>query len=293
MKQLSQCNSLVGRSGYSQINGLEEKRAQLEKNALEREEVALELESAQDGMENGTDRYAQTSKFVRYAVNQLDQEPTTLTVYKLSLIESAIQRLVLWSETRLVEESEVAQLVNDFEQAKERIAEKLSENVLAELRRENDKLPNDGNYQDQINARIAFQKAILKRMPEVSSSTAKEEAEKMIADNQATLEALSKNQVTAYNDWAIEQIVKFYNDNKAQLKITKNTDEKKLADEIYRQLGPINVGLLQMAAQVGYQEVFNLFYQELDQDQKIDLTRKMVVEVEKKALSDMPIGKTE
>ena len=105
-------------------------------------------------------------------------------------------------------------------------------------------------------------------MPEVSSLTAKAEVEKMIADPQAALEALSKDQVTEYNNWAIGQIAKFYKVNKEQLKITKNTEEDILADEIYNRLGPIHVRLLQFAAQVGYQGVFNLFYQELDQDQK-------------------------
>ena len=84
-----------------------------------------------------------------------------------------------------------------------------------------------------------------------------------------------KAQGLRYDGWALNKLEVFHNKYKGQLGF--RTDTHKIYDALLRDLGDIDSRLLSPMANRAYSEVFELFFKELNDAQKIKLPSQMAV----------------
>jgi len=120
----------------------------------------------------------------------------------------------------------------------------------------------------------------------ISDQSVLNEATALIKEINAERLKWTQAQYIQYNLWASKTAKDFFDQYKVQLNVIENTNESLLHDELLQRFGPIDMRLLSVPAAQARNEVFNLFYAELDKEQQIDLSSKLVM-YKKRKMSDL------
>ena len=99
-----------------------------------------------------------------------------------------------------------------------------------------------------------------------------QDADVLLKEINTAIKEIDRKIRQKYDLWAVEKLRTFFDQNKEQLKPLKNTNEKALERELKSELGDIDTNLLSYPASLTFTEVFNLFYQTLENEQKVELT---------------------
>ena len=128
-----------------------------------------------------------------------------------------------------------------------------------------------------------FRQLLAGKMNKISSLVFLEKVQILAHEVNNAIIKWRKIQSRRYERWAIERINRFYDTYGGELGV--NSDEDRMYEGIIAFLGSIDVRYLSTPAQTAYNEVFQKFYAELRDDQKIPLSAKMTLK-KKKLLSN-------
>lgn len=110
-----------------------------------------------------------------------------------------------------------------------------------------------------------------------------EKARALMEKVNTTIENAQKRQLRLYEQWAIRRISDFYQSYQNELGM--GTDVNRVYQGILTYLGDLDTKYLSTPAQTAYNEAFNMFYAELNNEQKIPLSAEITLK-KKKPLTD-------
>lgn len=212
------------------------------------------------------------------------QEPakSEFVLYYLTSAETMIRQLVLAISENLSIKQQIAQLTKKLDDAKEIIAKSQSKSVwnVIETAYTEIKIDETTEAQDALKQLLEFRKFLGQNASKIASIEFQEQAQTLMDEVNSRIEKTQSEQLHSYNAWAINTIQQFHADYKDQLGL--GTDVDKVYNGMVSTLGIIDTRYLSTPAQTAYNEVFNMFYAELNSDQKIPLSAEMTLKEKKK-----------
>ncbi len=124
---------------------------------------------------------------------------------------------------------------------------------------------------------MEIRRYILEKMQMLRSPEYVEKARKLISEIEEALLEWQKKQRKGYEKWAVKKVKTFHDKSKSQLDITTNTNEYMIREGLRGNLGRIDTRYLSIPGSTLYNEVFSIFYNELEDEQKINLSAEMAI----------------
>jgi len=210
---------------------------------------------------------------------------SNLTLYYLSSVDSIIRQLVLLVPEVETAITQLSTLSMQLEQTKETIAKRQSQLVWDEIEQtvEQSKIPENSTAQEAIEQFTKLRQFISEKFAQLSSVEFVEKAQALSEKVNSQLTDWQHQQLHQYERWAIARLNEFYNEYQNELGM--RSDEDKIYAGLINYLGNIDNRYLSSPAQRAYNEVFQKFYVELRDDQKIPLSSQMSL-MNKKPLSN-------
>lgn len=220
----------------------------------------------------------QTRSLIKKAKN----EPTNsyLLLYYLNLADSLINQLVLSAPETEKLTTQVANLSKQLDLAKEKLAKARSQAIwdeIEKIRTEQLQITTDTKAQDAITKLVQLRQVFAEKASHLSSLEFLDQAKALREEIENALAEWQNKQVHRYNKWAIHRIKDLYQHHRDQL--GAGTDEELVYSAIIDSLGAIDTRYLSTPAMTAYNEVFQKFYAELNDEQKISLSSKMTLMV--------------
>lgn len=243
---------------------------------LEKQQTALEsLVTQEANVANIKALVQRTQQFI----DQAKQEPnqSEFVLYYLTAAETMIRQLVLAAPEMASVKQQVAELTKRLEEAKETITKTQSQAVWTEIEQAYNQIKIDEKTkaQDGLNQLLPFRQLLGEKASKLSSMEYLEKARARLEKVNQAIENAQKRQLRLYEQWAIERIHNFYQSYKNELGM--GTDVNRVYQGILAYLGDIDTRYLSTPAQTAYNEAFNMFYAELNNEQKIPLSAEMTL----------------
>ncbi len=135
------------------------------------------------------------------------------------------------------------------------------------------------NGAEAIKSLTDFIRLCSRKMADMSDSEAAGKVDEIVAETNKMITQWKTEQLRRYEEWAVTTVKKFYESYKGEL--GAGTDEDKVYNQLISALGGVDTRYLSIAGTRCYMEVFDLFYKELNNKHKIELTARMALKNKK------------
>ncbi|MDM8558261.1 hypothetical protein [Candidatus Parabeggiatoa sp. HSG14] len=222
-------------------------------------------------------------QFIDNAKNEAPQ--SELILYYLTSAESIIRQLTLLTPEIEIATTQMAKLSQKLESAKHLIARNQSQIVFKEIEQKFNNLNfiSETKAQEAIEKLLQFKQWLSQQAGRLPSVEFLDKMQLLMETTHKKIVEWQEQQHHRYEQWAIQNIVNFYNSHQDELGV--GTDENRLYSGIIKHLGNIDTRYLSTSSSTAYNEVFNIFYMELSNDLKIPLSSEMTL-TKNKSLSD-------
>ena len=223
--------------------------------------------------------------------NAKDKQNQSLSqIYALSSAETIIKQLVIL-KYRLEPPfaANVDALVVQLDQVARAVSQQQRQRVWKELMEAKGKINDlysinpDINCAKAIKSLTDFIRLCSRKMADMSDSEAAGKVDEIVVETNHVITQWKTEQLRRYEEWAVTTVKKFYESYKGEL--GPGTDEDKVYNQLILALGDVDTRYLSIAGARCYIEVFDLFYKELNDKHKIELTARMAIK-NKKPLED-------
>jgi hypothetical protein len=213
-------------------------------------------------------------------IKKVQNEPPNshLILYYLNLIDSLINQLVLSSPDTKEMKIQIAQFSEELDGIKQNLAKAHSQVIWDEIEKtatEQLKIAKDTKAQDAIVKLAQLRQFFAEKSSGLTSLEFLEKAKALREKIEITLAEWQNQQVHSYNVWAIDRIQYLYNNYRNQL--GTGTDEEVVYAAMIDLLGDIDTRYLSTPTMTAYNEVFQKFYAELNDKQKILLSSRITL----------------
>lgn len=130
-----------------------------------------------------------------------------------------------------------------------------------------------------LKALVVFQKFVSTNSVEIRDKTYLDTVNALNTNIEQVFVAWQKEQGLKYDRWILKELGDFYNKYKEELNKWGGPDTHKLYNALLTELGDIDPRFLSPMANRAYSEVFELFFEKLNQAQKIKLPSEMAVAI--------------
>jgi len=225
---------------------------------------------------------------------QEKQDKSLSQIYALSSAETIIKQLVTL-KFRLDPPfaADVDALVTRLDQVARVVSQQRRQQVLKEIMEVKGKINDLYAINRDINRDINCDKAIKdltdfirlcsRKMADIPDSEMAGKVDEIVTETNKMITQWKTEQLRRYEEWAVTTVKKFYESYRNEL--GPGTDENKVYNQLILALGDVDTRYLSIAGARCYIEVFDLFYKELNDKHKIELTARMAIK-NKKPLED-------
>ncbi len=213
--------------------------------------------------------------------NEIEKAYTELEINKVAKLKKEIERLTK-SKYILFKKSKTLVSQNASVEKLHKVRADLKQ-VKAEIKQLNTKANKVIKAKNAIKQLTTFRQLLAGKMNRISSTVFLEKVQILAHEVNNAIIKWQKIQSRRYERWAINRITRFYDTYGSELGM--NSDEDKMYRGIITLLGSIDTRYLSTPAQTAYNEVFQKFYAELRDNQKIPLSAEMTLK-NKKLLTD-------
>lgn len=262
-------NSTLQASELTEVNNRIEQLKQTSA-AFEQQLIVLQQQSVVSSL------VEQTKALIKKAQNEPPN--SHLILYYLTLVDSLINQLVLSAPDTEEMKTQIAQFSKELDLAKTNLAKAQSQVIWDEIEKtatEQLKIAKDTKAQDAIVKLAQLRQFFAEKSSGLTSLEFLEKAKALREKIEITLAEWQNQQVHSYNVWAIDRIQYLYNNYKNQL--GTGTDEEVVYAAMIDLLGDIDTRYLSTPTMTAYNEVFQKFYAELNDKQKILLSSRMTL----------------
>ena len=242
--------------------------------------------------------FVELETFAQKMLDELDkqadkvgQDDASLMMYRLSVAEGVLQKMVLISESSAdgQRKAGVREKIDRFNGIKARVGKSLSKEKYEELKNLYSRLDDSssigsnhapqgckkpGRYQTRLDARKDFSQRALRLISEITDSDYQDKALKILEGNNYEMENLRDKQGKAYVNLAINRMRNFHDVYK-EAKGRFGTNNRQIYNAMLSLLAAIDTRLIGQNASVAYNELFRLAYEELDEEQKVKIGFEM------------------
>lgn len=216
----------------------------------------------------------------RTLIHKAQNEPPNshLILYYLTLTDSLINQLVLSAPDTQEMKTQIAQFSKELDLVKANLAKAQSQIIWEKIEKsaaEQLNLAKDTKAQDVIVKLVRLRQSLAEKSSSLTSLEFLEKVRALREKIANTLAEWQNQQVYLYNVWAIDKIQSLYKNYKNQLGV--GTDEEIVYAAMIDSLGNIDTRYLATATMTAYNEVFQKFYAELNDQQKIKLSSQMTL----------------
>lgn len=263
--------------------------------ALEQLNAAMETEASKKRTSMAMNELlGRASAFIEKALKE--PAKSNFTLYYINAADALLKQTVL-VESEInddAKKAEVVKLSERLEQAKLDISEKQSKLVWDKVEEQADKFeafnekykktPKQFKEQNGIDELNKLYVVLTENMGQLTSETYLRKAKDMLQKVNKVSVQWQESQRKAYDTYTMQQITTFYQSANARLSITGD-DKDGLFYDMLAYLAPIDTRLLSFSVSTAYQEVFGKFYAKFSDNQKIQISSRVLLE-DKKKLSD-------
>jgi hypothetical protein len=211
--------------------------------------------------------------------NYTEVENGNLLLYQLTIADSILNQLVLLSVNIELDKSQLIEFSRQLDAAKQDIAHAQSALLWAEIQQI---IPNEvkaEKAQDNIDKLIQARQILATKAMNMTAIEFIEQAKLLQNELEIQLAEWQQEQIRSYNIWAVNNIHKLYRNYSGELGI--RGDANKVYAGLITYMSNIDVRYLQPAALNSYNDIFQKFYAKLGDEQKIDLSARMLTAIKR------------
>lgn len=228
----------------------------------------------------------QAKDFLRRAKDEEDQPD--IQVNYLSSAEAIVRQLTpLKAQLESPMATDIDSMVTELDRVTETVSRQRSEAIWDEISEAKRKIEGLYMIRKQIKCSKAieqlteFAKFCSQKIARIQHPEVVNKASALLDSTNQAISDWRTNQLQRYEAWSVGEARDLYESLKDEL--GAGTDEKKVYYQLQTRLGRVDTRYLSTPGARCYNEVFDLFYKELSDEQKIELTSKMAL-MEKKPL---------